>query len=183
MEKKKSQSGVLVDIVKNLNKKDLKIVEIGIWKSHTMKQVLKRSKDVISQYWAVDFWKFTNSWNYRHRTPEFWEGRYFNACRLMRYFPQIHVLRMSSLEAAKIFPKKYFDLVFLDADHTYEALMSDIKAWLPLVKDGGLLTGHDYGGKKVGVKQAVDECFDDIELAQATVWIKKVAWPVDGEVL
>ncbi len=171
---KKSQSQVLVDIVKSFDRKDLVIAEIGIWKSHTVKRVLKTSKDIISQYWAIDFFESTNHWNYRHRTHEFWEACYFKACRLMRWFPQLCVVRMSSLEAAKLFPKKYFDLVFLDADHTYEALMNDIKAWLPLVKDGGLLTGHDYGGKKVGVKQAVDECFDDVEIDQATVWIKKV---------
>ena len=38
---KKSQSQVLVDIVKSFDRKDLVIAEIGIWKSHTVKRVLK----------------------------------------------------------------------------------------------------------------------------------------------
>jgi Methyltransferase domain len=52
------------------------------------------------------------------------------------------------------------DLAFIDADHSYEMIFADIRAWLPKVKTGGVLCGHDYGssaGDHVGVKQAVDE--------------------------
>jgi len=51
-------------------------------------------------------------------------------------------------------------LVFIDADHSYETVLADIKAWLPKVKAGGVLCGHDYnppGQDHAGVKQAVDE--------------------------
>jgi len=178
MEKKeyKNQAEVLIDLLKEFNKKDLIIAEIGIWKSSTTKRVLSTCKDIISQYWAIDFWEFTSHWNYRSRTHEFWDACYLKACRLMRWFPQLHILRMSSLEAARLFPEKYFDLVFIDADHKYESVLNDITAWLPLVGYEGLLTGHDYGGKKIGVKQAVDEIFgsDNIELLDASVWVKKI---------
>jgi cephalosporin hydroxylase len=51
-------------------------------------------------------------------------------------------------------------LVFIDADHSYETVHADIKAWLPKVEAGGVLCGHDYnppGQDHGGVKQAVDE--------------------------
>jgi hypothetical protein len=48
-----------------------------------------------------------------------------------------------------------FDLVFLDGDHTYEGLMADINAWLPLVRIGGILCGHDFGEQFPGVAKAV----------------------------
>jgi len=53
--------------------------------------------------------------------------------------------------------------------------LDDIKTWLPLVREGGLLTGHDYG-KKQGVKKAVDEYFGEgVELMLPEyIWIKKV---------
>jgi hypothetical protein len=46
-------------------------------------------------------------------------------------------------------------LVFIDADHTYESITSDIQSWLPKVKVGGIISGHDYNHPPV--KQAVHE--------------------------
>lgn len=41
------------------------------------------------------------------------------------------------------------DMVFIDADHSYEACRDDIKAWVPNVKKGGIIAVHDYGKKDV----------------------------------
>ena len=55
-------------------------------------------------------------------------------------------MRMTSLEAAAHFAKDgtRFDFVFLDGDHFYEAVKADVEAWLPLIRPGGVLAGHDY---------------------------------------
>jgi len=171
-----TQGHALIDFIKDSNGKIKRVVEVGVWKGHTTKRVLKACKEDISQYWAVDIWQKSNRWKYRSRSAEFWDERYFKVCKLMYWFPQLCVVRMDSITAAGLFTEKYFDLVFLDADHTYEALMNDIKTWLPLVRDGGLLTGHDYGGKHAGVKKAVDEIFgEEIEIKLPEyIWVKKV---------
>ncbi len=53
---------------------------------------------------------------------------------------------------------RQFDLVFLDADHSYEHVVADIMAWRPLVKPGGLITGHDWGNSDYpGVERAATE--------------------------
>lgn len=49
------------------------------------------------------------------------------------------------------------DFAFIDAEHTEEAVRRDIVAWLPTLKPGGLLCGHDYGDERYGVSRAVDE--------------------------
>ncbi len=46
------------------------------------------------------------------------------------------------------------DAVFIDADHSEAAVRADIEAWLPIVKPGGILAGHDYDEE--GVRAAVD---------------------------
>jgi predicted O-methyltransferase YrrM len=65
------------------------------------------------------------------------------------------IVKCRSPEAAEQFADKFFDFVFIDADHSLEAVEQDIIAWAPKVKDGGLLCGHDYGQDE-GVKVAVD---------------------------
>ncbi len=60
-----------------------------------------------------------------------------------------------SLVAAKNIPNEYFDFVYIDADHSYESVKSDIIAWFPKVKKGGFLAGHDWA--MGDVKRAVNE--------------------------
>jgi len=49
-----------------------------------------------------------------------------------------------------------FDFVYIDAAHDYASVSADIQAWLPLVKVGGIIAGHDY---MHDVKRAVDQIF------------------------
>jgi len=65
------------------------------------------------------------------------------------------------------------DLVFIDADHTRTA--EDIAAWLPLVRPGGIICGHDYNpGVFDGVVRDVDTAFGKTAEVEATVWIKRL---------
>ena len=36
------------------------------------------------------------------------------------------------------------DFVYLDADHSYTAVKNDIESWLPLIRKGGVICGHDF---------------------------------------
>ena len=72
------------------------------------------------------------------------------------------IMRMTSVEAAETFPQKSLDWVFLDGDHSYEAVKADIQAWTPKVRPGGLICGHDYRDEMgFGVIQAVHETLSD----------------------
>ncbi len=64
-------------------------------------------------------------------------------------------IRMPSVEAAKQFDDESVDFCFIDADHTEKAVREDITVWLPKVRPGGLLAGHDY--HLPGVRAAVDD--------------------------
>lgn len=70
---------------------------------------------------------------------------------------------------------KDFDLIFLDAMHTYEDVKADIERWWPRVRVGGLMVFHDYGHSAFpGVKQAVDERFGPQQDVVVTLmWMTK----------
>lgn len=78
--------------------------------------------------------------------------------------PFVKICREYSFEAVKHFEDNYFDLVYIDADHSYDGCLKDLKDWYPKVKKGGFLLGDDYrpytvrwSGMKFGVVEAVNE--------------------------
>lgn len=49
------------------------------------------------------------------------------------------------------------DFVYIDGDHSYEAVKADIPHWYANVRPGGMLGGHDFHNKNPGVIRAVTE--------------------------
>lgn len=83
-------------------------------------------------------------------------------------------VKLPSVEAAALYEDGSLDFVFIDAAHEYEFVKADIEAWLPKVKKGGFICGHDYGGDANGVARAVSETIGtDFELSKVT-WMHKV---------
>ena len=67
-----------------------------------------------------------------------------------------------SVRGAATYQDASLDFVFLDADHTYESVLADLRAWFPKIKKGGVLAGHDLGHPEYpGVRMAVEQCFLD----------------------
>ncbi len=60
------------------------------------------------------------------------------------------------------FPRFFADMVFIDADHVYDAVCHDIKAALHVTKPGGIISGHDY------IKH-LDECDPELVEQYATI--------------
>jgi hypothetical protein len=82
--------------------------------------------------------------------------------RLRRFGDRSIIIRMTSATAARRFEDGQLDFVYLDAQHHYEAVKEDIRCWLPKIRQGGILAGHDYLDGEIdqgrfGVKSAVDE--------------------------
>ena len=63
--------------------------------------------------------------------------------------------QMAATELKKRFGEKFLDFVFIDGAHDYESVKTDLISWLPLIKVGGVMAGHDFGMQ--GVNQALEE--------------------------
>ncbi len=57
---------------------------------------------------------------------------------------RVELVQGFSTDAADRFDDGFFDVVYVDANHTYDAVLADLEAWAPKIKEGGRLMGHDY---------------------------------------
>lgn len=77
----------------------------------------------------------------------------------------VKIIRDYTYIALSNFPDDYFDMIYIDADHSYEGCKRDLYIALNKLKEGGLIMCHDYeiNSEKClqnfsfGVKKAVDE--------------------------
>ena len=79
---------------------------------------------------------------------------------LSKWQNKIYFRLAKSDDASKMFRDHYFDFIYIDGDHSYEAVKRDIELYYPKVKIGGVLGGHDFCGSCPGVCKAVLEFVD-----------------------
>jgi hypothetical protein len=72
-------------------------------------------------------------------------------------------------EAAQYFEDGSVDVIFVDGGHSYEVVKADILAWLPKMKKGGIMAGHDFNAWE-GVNKAVTEIFGTPHKVENDCW-------------
>ena len=167
-------------IIKRFNPDDKLIgAEIGVFEAKNSKQLLTGLPNLF--LYMIDRWceyspseKSGDVGAYMtNHDAEKWEMIYQKAVRKISPFAgRYKIIKRGSLSAVKRFDDNFFDFVFIDADHSYEGCLADIKAWLPKIKKGGYLCGHDY--TRSGVKKSVDEVLKNVELDDDKTWFYRV---------
>ena len=87
-----------------------------------------------------------------------------------KYKDRLIPIKGYSYDVADQLPNNSMDLIFIDADHSYESVKKDIVAYTPKLKDNGILSGHDIDYP--GVNKAVRELIKDFDVGPNNVWIK-----------
>jgi hypothetical protein len=129
---------------------------------------------------AVDLWQPQID---REQTYLDWDHeKYLRDFRAAVRGRDVTILRMMTDDAAAVIEEMSLDFVFIDADHSYEGVKSDIEHWAPKVRPGGAICGHDYNWTGItdikdydwpGVRKAVDEAFTEVEEGPDKCWL---AW-------
>lgn len=158
-------------------------VEVGVWRGQMAERLLAGNPGLT--LYMVDLWApgtDNESWRasgskMAQEPRSVVEAAYAGVVALAeRFAPRAHVLREASASAAAHFSDGSFDLVFIDADHSQQAVLADITAWRPKVKAGGWIGGHDYGSRRFpGVESAVHMVFSRASVergANGTWWAR-----------
>jgi hypothetical protein len=86
-------------------------------------------------------------------------------------YPQVVWLRKTSESAIREFQnEEAVGFIYIDGNHSYESVKQDIMLYYPLVRDGGLLGGHDYTPYYETVMRGVDEFAEETKLELHTVF-------------
>lgn len=83
----------------------------------------------------------------------------------------INPIRADSAAASLGYANESLDFIFIDADHSYEAVTRDLQSWFPKLKKGGHIAGHDYVDDE-RVRNAVRDFFnlDDSAFCGENCW-------------
>jgi hypothetical protein len=82
-------------------------------------------------------------------------------------------LPIGSLQAARSLQRAgiKLDSAFIDGSHHYADVCADINEWLPLIRPGGIIAGHDYSTAFPGVMDAVNYLLPRFEVVPDTrIW-------------
>jgi predicted O-methyltransferase YrrM len=147
-------------------------VEVGVWKGRSTSCLAAR---VSGEIYAVDTFMGSESERNTHHKEALISDIFAQFEKNTAPFSNVRSCIGQSVIVAKGFKPNSCDFVFIDAEHTYEAVKADIAAWRSRVKKGGILAGHDYEEGWKGVMQAVDEAFPN----GVNLWPNSSVWWVE----
>lgn len=148
----------LVMDVKDILGSDLSMVELGSWAGESTSFFI--GSGLFSSITLIDFW--TDSFA-EHVCRQNITGR-----------KEVKMLKGNLQEIGKTWKEGEIDLLYIDADHSYEGTKTAIELWSKHIRPGGIIAGHDYNQNSwPGVVQAVDEAFADhtVRHYEDTSWL------------
>jgi hypothetical protein len=127
-------------------------VEIGVCEGIFAYHVLLKQEP--AKLYLIDPWEYGLQKDMEiNPTPEkqrLRDQQYVKVCQYFAPYENVEIIRQKSEDAFSLFPDEYFDYVYIDGEHSYDAVMRDLTNYLPKVKVGGYLIGDDYGWTGIG---------------------------------
>jgi predicted O-methyltransferase YrrM len=90
--------------------------------------------------------------------------------RCDRHPGRFTLIKGRTVEAANMIENNTLDFVFVDADHSEQAVRDDIMAWYPKLHGDGWFFGHDINWP--GVRAAVEDLLPDYLIGPNVVWFR-----------
>ena len=137
--------------------------EIGVKKGEFSKILLEGWHG--SKLYLIDPWEEQDKFVYDENIHDHQSDYNKTIENLKGFTSRFEIIREYSHNAHSHFAKNSLDFVYIDGNHTYNAVKLDLELFYPKLKYGGIMMGDDYHVKDVekvfgftfGVKKAVDE--------------------------
>ena len=166
---------------KLINSLELKTgVEVGVDKGGFSKCLLTGT--TIEKFWCIDPW--IDDFGSNHRPGYFDKS---GDIRLNQAYQTLKsdvdkeraiLVRATGVEASKIVQNE-LDFVYIDGDHSLEGIFNDLYSWVPKVKVGGIVAGHDYkNGPNSGMKDYFGNQLDFEVKTAVDFYCKKYGYKV-----
>ena len=130
----------------NLLPKNLKIAELGVFKAEFSDLILHSMQP--NELHLVDIWAGTfgsgDKDGLNHTVVEDMSKVHQNICEKYSSNKSIQIHKKNTLDFLSIIPDNYFDMIYVDADHSFSAVVNDLMNSFPKIKHNGFLCGHDY---------------------------------------
>lgn len=88
----------------------------------------------------------------------------------------VRKIKVHTQLAALSVADRSIDLVYVDAEHSFPAVCGDIRVWLPKLKKGGWMAGHDWSWPEV--RRGVDKVLGHLGPPQTfsdSSWLYRIA--------
>jgi len=137
-------------VLSNL-KRNIQIAEIGVWQGETTIHYLPMVKANNGHVFLVD-WFYGNPNIQSNSIHEFAaddseadiiENNLKSNISTLNCEDIVTIYRDTTQKAALLIEDNSLDICFIDADHHYQGVKQDILTYMPKVKKGGILCGHD----------------------------------------
>jgi predicted O-methyltransferase YrrM len=150
--------------------KGMKMIEIGSYAGESTTIFASSFKEVL----AID--PFLNDYDLNDITCHYMElNKVYNVfSEAISGHGNIRHIMKTSDEASSGIKDDSYDFVYIDGLHTYEQVKKDITNYLPKIKKGGFIGGHDYHPNWQGVMDAINELLVVERVFGDTSWIVKV---------
>lgn len=144
------------DLPQFFNDRGFKLgVEVGVYRGEFTEKLCKAGLKV----YGID--PYMQHRDYHANRPGYkdrCEVLYKNVVERMKPY-DCEIIRKTSADAVNDFEDESLDFVYIDGNHQLKYVIEDIHEWLPKIKKGGIIAGHDYvyfQGTRIQVREAVD---------------------------
>lgn len=123
------------------------IAEVGVLYGEYAKHIISVCQP--KELHLIDLWEKQPADQYYEPALDFisrkeWERIYSNLKEEYQENQRVKLHKKDSTLACESFPDNYFDFVYIDANHSTKACLSDLNLWFRTVKINGYIGGHDF---------------------------------------
>jgi hypothetical protein len=129
--------GGRVNLIELTVKSEYRCVEVGVARGDYMENIIVYASDLI----AIDLWRDDMVF-LDNGVWVTWTGQQCYEAFKNKFSNLVDIRRGNSVQELNKLPDKSVDWVYIDANHTFEAVLADLEAALP--KTRHWICGHDY---------------------------------------